>query len=66
MMLTARSMGYDSCPMMGFAPKKVADIIKLPDNHLITMLLVVGKALKPAHPREGQLPLSEVMIENAF
>ncbi len=66
MMLTARSMGYDSCPMMGFDPKKVAEIIKLPDNHLITMLLVIGKALKPAHPRAGRLPLAEVLIENTF
>lgn len=66
MMLTAKAMGYDSCPMMGFDPDKVANIIKLPDNHLITMLIVVGKALKPAYPRSGQLPLYEVMVENTF
>ncbi len=66
MMLVAKSMGYDTCPMMGFDPEKVAKIINLPDQHLITMLVVVGKALKPAHPRPGQLPLSEVLVENMF
>jgi nitroreductase len=66
MMLTAKALGYDTCPMMGFDHNKVANIIQLPDNHLITMLIVVGKALKPAHPRAGQLPLSEVLVENAF
>lgn len=66
MMLTAKAMGYDSCPMMGFDPEKVADIIKLPEYHLITMLVAVGKAREPAHPRLGQLPLADVMIENTF
>ena len=66
MMLAAKAMGYDSCPMMGFDPEKVADIIKLPEYHLITMLVAVGKAREPAHPRLGQLPLADVMIENTF
>lgn len=66
MMLTARSMGYDSCPMMGFDPVKVAELIQLPKNHVIAMMMVVGKALEPAHPRSGQLPLADVLIENAF
>ena len=29
-------------------------------------LITVGKATKPAWPKPGQLPLSEVVIENSF
>jgi len=66
MMLTAKAMGYDSCPMIGFDPELVAKIIKLPHNHVITMMVAVGKALKPAYPRAGQLPLSQVLVDNSF
>lgn len=65
-MLAARAMGYDSCPMIGFDPKRVAKTIRLPEDHLIALLVVVGKALKPARPRGGQLPIEEVVIRDAF
>lgn len=65
-MLTAKAMGYDSCPMIGFDPKKVAEIIHLPSDHVISFMIAVGKAVQPARPRGGQLDLSEVMIQNQF
>ena len=65
-MLVARAMGYDSCPMIGFDPGRVAETIRLPEDHVIGLLVVVGKALKPARPRGGQLPLEHVVIEDAF
>lgn len=65
-MLGAKDMGYDSCPMIGFDPNKVAEIIKLPENHIIGMMITVGKALKPANVRGGQLPYEEVVFENTF
>lgn len=66
LMLAAKAMGYDTCPMIGFDPEKVAGIIKLPPGHVIGMMVVVGKALKPAHPRGGQLPMSDVVFADAF
>lgn len=65
-MLAAKSMGYDSCPMIGFDAEKVAQLIRLPDDHVVGMLLVVGKATKPAWPKPGQLPLAEVVIHDRF
>ncbi|MDD9898897.1 MAG: nitroreductase family protein [Candidatus Melainabacteria bacterium] len=65
-MLAAKDMGYDSCPMIGFDPIKVADLINLPEDHVIGMMLPVGKALKPAHPRGGQLSVNEVSVRNKF
>ena len=65
-MLAAKSMGYDTCPMKGFDYDKVGKLIKLPDDHVISMMVVVGKATKQPSPRGGQLPLSEVVFENTF
>lgn len=66
LMLAAKAMGYDSCPMIGFDPEPVAKLITLPDDHVIGMLLVVGKALKPARPRGGQLAKDEVVVIDKF
>jgi nitroreductase len=66
LMIAAKSLGYDSCPMRGFDFDKVAKIINLPPDHLIAMMISVGKAAEPAHPRSGPLPLSEVMINGKF
>jgi len=65
-MLAARQMGLDSCPMVGFEYDELAKIINLPDNHLIVLMIVVGKAAEPANPRGGQLPLDDVVFENKF
>ena len=65
-MLAAKSMGYDSNPMIGFDPQKVAKIINLPKDHVISMLMVVGKQTKPAMPRGGQLSLDNVVFTNKF
>lgn len=65
-MLAAKSMGYDTCPMKGFDYDKVGELINLPADHVISMMVVVGKATKPASSRGGQLPLSEIMFENHF
>ena len=66
LMLVAKSMGYDSNPMIGFDPQKVAEIINLPDEHVISMLMVIGKQIKPAMPRGGQLPLSDIVFTDRF
>jgi len=65
-MLAAKAMGYDSCPMIGFDTDKVAEIINLPDDHIIGMMLVVGKATQAAWPKPGQLAINEVVIKDSF
>ena len=65
-MLAVKSMGYDSNPMIGFDPQKVAKIINLPKDHVISMLMVIGKQTKPAMPRGGQLPLDSIVFTNRF
>lgn len=65
-MLAAKSMGYDTCPMDGFDFDAVGKLINLPDDHVIAMFVAVGKAASPARTRAGQLPLSEVVIKDRF
>jgi len=65
-MLTAKALGYDSCPMIGFDPDAVAEVISLPENHVIGMLISVGKAVKPAQSRGGSVAREAVVFENTF
>ncbi len=65
-MLAAKAMGYDSCPMDGFGFDAVGKLINLPEDHVIAMFVVVGKALEPAHPRPTQLEMDEVVVHNRF
>ena len=65
-MLMAQEMGYDSCPMDGFDFDKVAKIINLPHDHIITMMITIGKKTEEARPRGGQLPLNEVLLTDKF
>jgi nitroreductase len=65
-MLAAKAMGYDSCPMIGFDPVQVAELIGLPEDHVIGFMIAVGKATKPAWPKPGQLALEEVIVHDRF
>ncbi len=66
LMLAAKSMGYDSCPMDGFDYGEVGKLINLPDDHIIAMFVVIGKAVKEPWPRGGQLPMEDVVLEDSF
>ncbi|HWU66686.1 MAG TPA: nitroreductase family protein [Methylophilus sp.] len=66
LMLAAKEMGYDTCPMDGFDFDAVGKLINLPADHVPVMFVVVGKALEEAKPRGGQLTMDEVVIYNRF
>jgi nitroreductase len=66
LMIAAKAMGYDSCPMIGFDPVKIAELINLPSDHVIGMMLTIGKAKTAAKGRGGQLPFEEVVIIDQF
>jgi nitroreductase len=65
-MLAAKEMGYDTCPMVGFDFDAVTKLLNLPADHIPAMFITVGKALKEAAPRAGQLDFDEVVIYNKF
>jgi nitroreductase len=65
-MLMAKELGYESCPMDGFDFDAVGNIINLPNDHSIAFMIAIGKGVKEAWPKPGQLSLDEVLIENSF
>ena len=66
LMLAAKAMGYESCPMIGFDIDKVAELINLPDDHVMGAMVAIGKGTKEPWPKPGQLSLDELVVENRF
>ena len=66
LMLAARGKGLDSCPMVGFDFAAVGKLINLPENHVIGLMIAVGKQTAEAKPRVGKLSIDEVVIRDRF
>ncbi len=66
LMLAAKAMGYDSSPMIGFDHEAVAKLINLPTDHCMGPMVAIGRGIKPAWAKPGQLPLREVVVTNRF
>lgn len=66
LMLAAKAMGYDTCPMDGFDFEAVGKLINLPADHIISFMIAVGKGTKEAWPKPGQLPYDEVVKIDSF
>ena len=65
-MLAAKAMGYDSCPMIGFDADAVGKLIKLPEDHVIGMMIAIGKEKIPAQAKGGYLPNEDVFFTDTF
>jgi len=66
LMLAAKSMGYDSCPMDGFDFEAVGELIHLPEDHAICMFVAIGKALEETERPKDKLPTEEVVLIDSF
>jgi nitroreductase len=66
LMLAATALGYQSCPMIGFDIDKVAELINLPEDHVMGPMVAIGKGTQEVWPKPGQLALDEVVVENGF
>lgn len=66
LMLAAKELGYDTCPMDGFDFDAVGKLLNLPADHTPAMFVTIGKGIKEPWPRGGQLAFDEVVIKNTF
>ena len=66
LMLAAKAMGYESCPMIGFDHEAVAKLINLPGDHCMGPMVAIGKGTKDTWPKPGQLSRDEVVITDRF
>jgi len=59
-MLAAKDKGWDTCPMIGFDPEAVRDILDINDHHEIVMMITLGKEkVSSRRPRGYRKPVSE-------
>ena len=66
LMLAAKDMGYDSCPMIGFDAANVAEMINLPENYAIGFMIPVGKKSQPGWVRGDRLSDEKVVTYDRF
>ncbi|MDD2897861.1 MAG: nitroreductase family protein [Desulfuromonadaceae bacterium] len=65
-MLLAQEQGWHSCPMDGFDFDAVGALINLPADHVVCLMVAVGKRTDESFARVGKLPLDEVYFVNTL
>jgi nitroreductase len=60
MMMAAAAIGIDSCPMGGFEPEAVAEVLKIDRTEVEVALLVALGYRAGAQPERQRLPLAEL------
>ncbi len=65
LMLVAEDMGLSTCPMIGFDPARVSEILGIPSDHVPVMIVTLGKGTSAARP-SGRLPVDEVVRLDQF
>ncbi|MCD1259112.1 nitroreductase family protein [Paenibacillus athensensis] len=65
LMLAAKALGYDTCPMGGYDPVRFVSEFNVPERYLPIMLITVGVAATPARG-SGRLSLDQVVVKESF
>ncbi len=65
LMLAAKVMGYDTCPIGGFNQEVFIKHFKVPERFAPIMLVTVGKAAKDAYP-SSRKPVEQRATYNSF
>ncbi|MEK3719400.1 nitroreductase family protein [Paenibacillus sp. FSL H8-0034] len=67
MMLAAKEKGWDTCPMIGFDPKALSEVLNIPDTHVPVLLITIGKEdTSKLRPRGYRKPVGEFVSFNKF
>lgn len=61
LMFGAVNRGWDTCPLIGFDPKAVSNILELDESHIPVMLLTLGYRKEDPRPRSPRRPIAEVV-----
>jgi putative NAD(P)H nitroreductase len=66
-MLAAKEKGWDTCPMIGFDPEMMRQILHIPENYVPALLLTIGKEdLEKRRPRGYRKPVGEFVSFDRF
>ncbi|WP_025684357.1 nitroreductase family protein [Paenibacillus maysiensis] len=67
LMLIAKDKGWDTCPMIGFDPEKVQEVLNIPENFVPVMLITLGKEdVSGQRGRGYRKPVGQFVSYNAF
>lgn len=59
-MLAAKDKGWDTCPMIGFDPEKVREILNIEEQYEIALMITIGKEKVSSRPPRGyRKPVTE-------
>lgn len=59
-MLAAKEKGWDTCPMIGFDPEAVKEILNIEDQYEVALMITLGKEkVESRKPRGYRKPVSE-------
>jgi len=61
LMYAAKNRGWVTGPMIGFDPDAASKLLKLPENYVPVMLIVMGYQKDEPRPRDSRRPISEVV-----
>jgi len=66
LMLAAKGLGYDSCPMIGFDADKVAELIELPSHYALSFMIPIGMQTQTGWDRGPRLSDDIVISYDRF
>lgn len=59
-MLTAKDKGWDTCPMIGFDPDAVKEVLQIDEQHEPVVMITIGKEkVSSRNPRGYRKPVAE-------
>lgn len=66
-MLAAKEKGWDTCPMIGFDPEEIRQILSIPDRYVPALMITIGKEdLSGQRVRGYRKPVGEFVSYNQF
>ncbi|MCC3379088.1 nitroreductase family protein [Paenibacillus farraposensis] len=66
-MLIAKDKGWDTCPMIGFDPVKVQEVLNIPEHFVPVMMITLGKEdVSGQRPRGYRKPIGQFVSYNGF
>ncbi|AWB46196.1 nitroreductase family protein [Paenibacillus sp. CAA11] len=66
-MLNAKDKGWDTCPMIGFDPEAVRELLHIPDHLIPVMMITLGKEdTSKQRPRGYRKPVAEFVTFDRF
>ncbi|MFC0189703.1 nitroreductase family protein [Fictibacillus aquaticus] len=65
LMLAAKALGVDSCPMSGFDHERITGVLDIPDRFIPVMMITLGYAAAPIE-QHGRFAIETLVMKEKF